>query len=245
MNRPPAQPPPPTRIEAHALTKRFGAVEAVTDLTFTAAPGTVTGFLGPNGAGKTTTLRMLLGLVRPTSGTATIGGLRYAELPDPPGTVGALLDSAHLHPARTARDHLRVYGAMAGCDERRIEELIGMLELGSFADRPARGYSTGMRRRLGLATALLPDPPVLVLDEPGNGLDPRGIAWLRGLLRSLAAEGRTVLVSSHVLGETQQLVDDVVIIDSGRLVAQGPLAELTGDGTDLEQLFLRATGGHI
>ncbi len=233
----------PIGVRVRALTKRFGPVDAVQNLSFTAAPGAVTGLLGPNGSGKTTTLRMLLGLVRPSSGTALIGGRRYADLPHPARTVGALLDSAHPHPGRTARDHLRVYAAMAGCTDRRVEDVLQLLDMRPFADRRARGFSTGMRQRLNLATALLTDPPVLVLDEPSNGLDPEGIAWLRAFLRSLADEGRTVVVSSHVLSEAERLVDDVVILRAGRLACAGSLASLTADGSDLEQAFLRVTGG--
>ncbi|WP_418607735.1 ATP-binding cassette domain-containing protein [Georgenia sp. SUBG003] len=208
------------------LTKTFGAVRAVDDLSFTARPGRVTGFLGPNGAGKTTTLRILLGLVRPTSGTATISGRTYAELGRPTRTVGAALEAASFHPGRSALDHLRVYAPQVGVDDRRCREVLELVGLEAVADRRVGGFSLGMRQRLGLATTLLGDPAVLVLDEPANGLDPEGIAWLRSLLRHLAGEGRTVLVSSHVLSEVQQTVDDVVIIARGTLVHQSSLAEL-------------------
>ncbi|MEV4244166.1 ATP-binding cassette domain-containing protein [Streptosporangium canum] len=231
------------QVMVRGLTRHFGHVAAVTDLSFTVEPGVVTGFLGPNGAGKTTTLRMLLGLVRPTSGTATIGGRRYADLPHPARTVGAVLDASSFHPGRSARNHLRVYGDMIGCSERRIDEVVDLLGMPEFADRPVRGFSTGMRQRLNLATAMLGDPPVLVLDEPSNGLDPEGIAWLRRFLRAMADEGRTVLVSSHVLSEAEQMVDQVLVIRRGRLMSAGPLAGLTGDGSTLEQAFLRLTGG--
>ncbi|WP_329080719.1 MULTISPECIES: ABC transporter ATP-binding protein [unclassified Streptosporangium] len=231
------------RLEVRGLTKHFGQVAAVTDLSFTVEPGAVTGFLGPNGSGKTTTLRMLLGLARPTSGTATIGGRRYTDLHHPARTVGAVLDASSFHPGRSARNHLRVYGDMIGCSERRIDEVVDLLDMPEFADRRVRGFSTGMRQRLNLATAMLGDPPVLVLDEPSNGLDPEGIAWLRHFLRAMAAEGRTVLVSSHVLSEAEQMVDEVLVIRRGRLMAAGPLAGLTADGSSLEQAFLHLTGG--
>jgi ABC-2 type transport system ATP-binding protein len=186
----------------------------------------VTGFLGPNGAGKTTTLRMLLGLVTPTSGSATIGGRPYRALSDPIRSVGAGLDGAAFHPGRSGRDHLRWMAAASDVPAERADELLVLVGLSDSARRPVRGYSLGMRQRLTLASALLGDPRVLVLDEPANGLDPEGIAWLRGFLRSLAGEGRTVFVSSHVLSEVQQTVDDVVIITRGRLAYSGPLAGL-------------------
>jgi ABC-2 type transport system ATP-binding protein len=218
----------PLRIEVTGLTKRFGAVKAVDDLSFTVEPGSVTGFLGPNGAGKTTTLRMLLGLVTPDAGMATIGGRSYAELPAPASRVGAVLDATGFHPARSGRDHLRVYCTVGGYPLARADEVLRLVGLTDAGHRAVRGYSLGMRQRLALATALLGDPPVLVLDEPTGGLDPEGIAWMRGLLREFADHGRTVLVSSHVLSEVQQLVDQVVIISNGRLVRQGTLAELSG-----------------
>ncbi|MEW2441333.1 ABC transporter ATP-binding protein [Micromonospora marina] len=220
-------------IEASGLTKRYGDVTAVRDLTFTVRPGAVTGFLGPNGAGKTTTMRMLTGLVTPTSGTATIGGRLYGRLAQPSRTVGAVFDGNAFHPGHTARDHLGVYAAMAGCPDSRVAELLDLLGLAQAADRRTRGFSTGMRQRLSLATALLGDPRVLLLDEPSNGLDPEGMSWLRGLLRRLADEGRTVLVSSHVLHEVQQMVDDVVVIRRGELVAAGPWSRLAGPPTVL------------
>jgi ABC-2 type transport system ATP-binding protein len=216
------------RIVATGLTKTFGAVKAVDDLSFTVEPGSVTGFLGPNGAGKTTTLRMLLGLVTPDAGSATIGGRGYAALPAPNDQVGAVLEASGFHPARSGRNHLRVYCTVNGYPLSRADQALALVGLAEAGRRPVRGYSLGMRQRLALATALLGDPKVLVLDEPANGLDPEGIVWLRGLLRQLAEEGRTVLVSSHVLSELQQLVDRVVIIDQGRLVGQGTLSELAG-----------------
>jgi ABC-2 type transport system ATP-binding protein len=221
----PGEPDDRTIVIDH-LSKRFGAVQAVRDLSFTVRPGRVTGFLGPNGAGKTTTLRMLLGLVRPTSGSATIGGRRYGELRRPMHTVGAALEAASFHPGRSALDHLRVYAPQAGVDDARCLQVLRIVGLDGVAGRRAGGFSLGMRQRLALATTLLGDPGVLLLDEPANGLDPEGIAWLRAFLRHLAAEGRTVLVSSHVLSEVEQTVDDVVIIARGRLVHASSLPEL-------------------
>jgi ABC-2 type transport system ATP-binding protein len=218
-------------IELTGLTKWFGPVHAVTDMTFTVHPGRVTGFLGPNGAGKTTTLRCILGLVSPTRGHATIGGRAYRDLDDPIGTVGAVLESASFHPGRSARNHLRVMARAAGVPAGRVEEVLALVALTPDADRRVGGYSLGMRQRLALAAALLAEPPVLLLDEPANGLDPAGIAWLREFLRRLAGEGRTVLVSSHVLSEVQQTVEDVLIIANGRLVRQGTLADLEDPAT--------------
>jgi ABC-2 type transport system ATP-binding protein len=214
------------RIDVAGLTKRFGPVTALDDLSFSVRPGVVTGFLGPNGAGKTTTLRCLLGLIAPTEGSATIDGRLYRDLADPVATVGAALEASSFHPGRSARAHLQVMALAAGVDVGRCDELLAQVGLGEVAGRRVGGFSLGMRQRLALAQALLGDPQVLVLDEPANGLDPAGIAWLRGFLRALAAEGRTVLVSSHVLSEVQQSVDDIVVITRGRLVRQGPLAEL-------------------
>jgi ABC-2 type transport system ATP-binding protein len=221
-----------TTLILKGLTKRFGETLAVDDLSVTISPGRVTGFLGPNGAGKTTTLRMLLGLVRPTSGTATFDGRRYDELDAPTREVGTLLEATGFHPGRGARDHLRVLATAAQLPASRVDEVLALVGLTAEADRKVGGYSLGMRQRLGLAAALLGDPPVLVLDEPANGLDPQGIRWLRGFLRSMAAEGRTVLVSSHVLPEVAQTADDVVVLARGRLVRSGALAELqSGGGT--------------
>jgi ABC-2 type transport system ATP-binding protein len=214
-------------ISVQGLTKRFGDVLAVDQLDFQVDPGTVVGFLGPNGAGKTTTLRMLLGLVTPTAGTATIAGRPYRELPDPAHRVGAVLEASGFHPGRSARDHLRVLATAAGLDPRRVDEVLERTGLAAAGRRRVGGFSLGMRQRLGLAAALLGDPEVLILDEPANGLDPEGVHWLRGLVRGLADQGRTVLVSSHVLAEVAQTVDQVVIIDRGRLVAQSTLAALT------------------
>ncbi len=214
------------RIVVAGLTKTYGTLRAVDDLSFTVEPGTITGFLGPNGAGKTTTLRMLLGLITPDAGTATIGGHLYRALLTPNDEVGAVLEASGFHPARSGRNHLRIYCTVNGYPSRRADQVLELVGLADAGRRPVRGYSLGMRQRLALATALLGDPRVLILDEPANGLDPEGIAWLRRLLRSLAGEGRTVLVSSHVLAEVQQLVDQVVILRNGRLVRQGTLAEL-------------------
>ena len=219
------------RIEINGLTKRFGAFLAVDDLSFAVEPGRITGFLGPNGAGKTTTLRMLLGLVHPTSGTATIDGAAYRDLADPLGTVGAALEATSFHPGRSGRDHLRVLAAAAGIPDSRVDEMLALTGIPAFARRRAGAYSMGMRQRLGLAAALLGDPQVLILDEPANGLDPEGIRWLRGFLRHLSADqGKTILVSSHLLQEVEQTVDDVVIIANGVLVKQGTMAELGGGG---------------
>ena len=215
------------RIVVSGLTKRFGAVTAVEDLSFTVEHGSITGFLGPNGAGKTTTLRMLLGLVTPDAGSATIGGRPYRDLPRPYDEVGAALEATGFHPARSGRNHLRVYCSVNGYPGRRADEVLDVVGLSDAGRRAVGGYSLGMRQRLALAAALLGDPQVLVLDEPANGLDPEGIAWLRRLLRDLAAQGRTVLVSSHLLAEAQQLLDHVVIIHRGRCVRQGGLAELS------------------
>ena len=213
-------------IEVSGLTKRFGEVLAVDDLSFTVDEGRIVGFLGPNGAGKTTTLRMLLGLVNPTAGSSTVFGTPYGHLDDPVHTVGAVLDGGMLHPGRTGRNHLLALAKEAGVAAPRVDELLELVALSDAANRRAGGYSLGMRQRLGLASALLGDPKVLVLDEPANGLDPQGIRWLRDFLRALAREGRAVLVSSHVLAEVSQTADDIVVIAKGRAVAQGALAEL-------------------
>ena len=213
-------------IEVQGLSKRFGSVVAVDDLSFTVEQGAVTGFLGPNGAGKTTTLRMLLGLVRPTAGRALVNGAPYQDLPEPAGVVGAVLESSGFHPARTARNHLRTIALAAGIDRRRVDEVLELVGLRPDADRRVGGFSMGMRQRLELARAMLGDPDVLVLDEPANGLDPQGIAWLRGFLRWFAGEGRVVLISSHLLAEAAQTVDDVVIVSRGRMAGHGPLHEL-------------------
>ncbi|WP_330308462.1 MULTISPECIES: ABC transporter ATP-binding protein [unclassified Streptomyces] len=229
-------------ITVTGLTKRYGTVTAVDGLTFEVEPGTVTGFLGPNGAGKTTTLRMLLGLVTPTAGRALIDGRLYAELSEPRRTVGAVLEATGFHPGRRGRDHLRILASAAGIPYTRVDEVLERVGLADAADRRVGGYSLGMRQRLGLASALLGDPRVLVLDEPANGLDPAGMAELRDLLRELAAESRTVLMSSHVLSEVAQTVDRVVIVADGTLRYAGPLTDLThAQGETLEAAFLRLT----
>jgi ABC-2 type transport system ATP-binding protein len=216
---------------------------AVENVSFTVSYGRITGFLGPNGAGKTTTLRMILGLIRPDAGTAAVAGKPYPKLANPAGTVGALLDDA-AHPGRTGRDHLRVFAAAAGLPGHQADHLLDLVGLAHAARQRAGRYSLGMRQRLALATALLGDPEVLVLDEPANGLDPQGIRWLRDLLRTLAAEGRAVLVSSHLLAEAAQTVDDVVVISRGQIVAQAPLGDLlaTRPGATLEDIYLELTG---
>ena len=215
-----------TTLVFDGLTKHFGTTTAVDGLTARVSPGRVTAFLGPNGAGKTTTLRMLLGLVRPTSGTATFDGRAYEELAEPVREVGTLLEATGFHPGRRARDHLRVLTTAARLPAHRPDEVLAQVGLADAADRKVGGFSLGMRQRLGLAAALLGDPPVLVLDEPANGLDPQGIRWLRSFLRDLAGQGRTVLVSSHVLPEVEQTADDVIVLARGRLVQQGTLADL-------------------
>ncbi|WP_169583558.1 MULTISPECIES: ATP-binding cassette domain-containing protein [Microbacterium] len=214
-------------LEFSGATKRFGRVTAVSEFTARVEPGLVTGFLGPNGAGKTTSLRLLLGLVRPSSGAATIGGVRYGKLKHPLQTVGAVLEASSFHPGRTGHAHLRVYAQAARIPTSRVDDVLGLVGLEDAAGRKVGGYSLGMRQRLGLAYALLGDPGVLVLDEPTNGLDPEGIKWIRGFLRQLAREGRTVFVSSHLLAEVQQTVDALLIISAGRLVFQGSLEELS------------------
>jgi ABC-2 type transport system ATP-binding protein len=228
-------------ISFRKLTKRYGPVLAVDDLSFDVRPGTVTGFLGPNGSGKTTTLRILLGLAAPTSGTATIGGLAYQQLPDPVRQVGAALDSNTFHPGRSAAAHLRVLTTAAGLPRRRVDEVLGLVGLADVAGRKVGGFSLGMRQRLALATALLGDPEVLVLDEPANGLDPGGTAWLRATLRDLAREGRTIVVASHVLGEVTLTADHVVIVSAGELRFAGPLSEIGDTHGALESAFLTLT----
>jgi ABC-2 type transport system ATP-binding protein len=227
----------PVRLDH--VTKRYGPTVAVDDLSFEIQPGAVTGFLGPNGAGKTTTLRMLLGLATPSAGIATIFGRQYAELDDPLGTVGAVLETATLHPWRTARQHLRIVAAAAGIDEARIAEVLRLVDLAGAADRRVGGFSLGMRQRLGLAGALLGRPRLLVLDEPANGLEPEGIRWLRTLLRDYVRGGNSVLISSHLLSEVAHTVDDVVIIAAGRVRAHCALQELTS--ANLEDAFFELT----
>jgi ABC-2 type transport system ATP-binding protein len=228
-------------IRVQGLIKRYGPVTAVNGLSFEVQPGTVTGFLGPNGAGKTTTLRALLGLVTPDEGTATVNGLTYRALPEPLHQVGAMLEASSCHPGRTARAHLRIQALAAEADTSRVDDVLDLVGLADAGNRRVGGFSLGMRQRLGLATALLADPEVLILDEPANGLDPEGVRWLRGLLRGFAEEGGTVLVSSHLLAEVSQTVDSVVIIDHGRLVVQGPVAELTAGGAGLEDVYFQLT----
>jgi ABC-2 type transport system ATP-binding protein len=218
-------------IEIRGLSKRFGPVQAVTDLSFSARAGRVTGFLGPNGAGKSTTLRMLLGLIRPNSGEATFAGTPYAQLPHPSGHVGAVLEEASFHPGRSGRNHLRVLAAAGRHPEAQVTTVLDEVGLAHAADRRVKGYSMGMRQRLAIAAALLGDPKVLILDEPSNGLDPPGIRWMRDLLRSQAERGRAVLVSSHLLSEVAQSVDDVVVVSHGRLRGSGDLATVLG-GSD-------------
>jgi ABC-2 type transport system ATP-binding protein len=226
-------------IEVRGLAKRFGAVTAVDDLSFSAGESTVTAFLGPNGAGKTTTLRMLLGLVKPTAGTATISGRPYREVRN---SIGASLEATGMHPGRTGRGHLRARALARGADGSRVDDLLAMVDLAGSADSRIGTYSLGMRQRLGLAAAMIGDPRVLILDEPANGLDPEGVKWLRGFLRGLADEGRTILVSSHMLAEVAQTADHAVIINHGRLVTAGPITDLTHENTTLEDLFLSLTG---
>jgi len=213
-------------IEVEGLTKRYGSTLAVDDLSFSVAPGSVTGFLGPNGAGKSTTLRAILGLIRPDTGTTTVLGKAYRNLERPIAQVGALLETFDAHPGRSGRNHLRVLAAAARIPTPRVDELLALVELTDSARRRAKGYSLGMRQRLGLAAALLGDPEVLVLDEPANGLDPQGIRWLRDLLRARARDGGTVLISSHVLAEVAQTVDEVVIIHRGKLIQHAAMAEV-------------------
>jgi ABC-2 type transport system ATP-binding protein len=214
-------------VRADSLTKRFGAVLAVEDLSFALEAGTITGFLGPNGAGKTTTLRMLLGLAAPSSGQAYVFDRAYAQLERPAQRIGAVLEATDFHPGRSGRDHLRTLGRAIELPDSRADEVLGLVELQSAAKRRVKGYSLGMRQRLGLAAALLGDPELLVLDEPANGLDPEGVRWLRDFLRELASQGRTVLISSHVLAEVAQTVDQVLIINRGRLVVESSLEQLT------------------
>jgi ABC-2 type transport system ATP-binding protein len=229
-------------IAVHALTKRYGRITAVDDLTFTLEPGRVTGFVGRNGAGKTTTLRILLGLTSPTSGTATVAGQRYIDLRDPLRHVGALIDPGCFHPGRTGRNALRAVARLGRIPDARVDEVLDLVDLTGAAGRRVGGYSLGMRQRLALAAALLGDPGTLVLDEPANGLDPDGVRWLRSLIRGLGEQGRSVLVSSHLLAELAQTVDEVIVIEQGRLVAHDRIAALAGTGTEtLEDVFVRLT----
>jgi len=216
------------RIAVCGLTKQYRDVKAVDNLSFVVEPGRVTGFLGPNGAGKTTTLRMILGLVEPTAGTATIGGVRYGDLDQPIRRVGGVLEASAAHQGRTGRNHLRIICQAAGLPLARADEVLELVGLTAAGERAFRGYSLGMRQRLGVAAALLGDPQVLILDEPANGLDPEGIRWMRDLLRTLAAGGRTILVSSHLMPEMELLADDLIIIAAGRLAARGTTASILG-----------------
>lgn len=230
-------------ITIHGLTKHYGDVVAVDDASFTVTPGTITGFLGPNGAGKSTTLRLILGLEAPTAGEALVDGQPYRSLRRPLTTVGALLDAGWVHPQRSGRNHLRWLAATNGIAAARVEECLAIVGLTEAAGRRAGQYSLGMRQRLGLAGALLGDPRYLVFDEPLNGLDPEGIRWMRTLMRRFADEGRGVLVSSHMLGEVAQTVDDVVIIARGRTLANAPVSDYQRDGATLEDAFLERVAG--
>jgi ABC-2 type transport system ATP-binding protein len=215
-------------ITVSGLTKKYGDRTVVDDVSFELAPGTVTGFLGPNGAGKTTTMRIITGLVPASAGRALVNGRPYTSLPNPGAVMGTLLDAAAVHPGRTGRTHLRILAATIGVPERRVDEVLGLVGLSDAAGRRIGGYSLGMRQRLGIAGALLADPPVLMFDEPPHGLDPEGIRWMRDLLRGHAARGGTVLLSSHLLGEVEHTVDRLVVIGNGRLVADGPIRTLLG-----------------
>jgi ABC-2 type transport system ATP-binding protein len=230
-------------IEVRGLSKRYGPTVAVEGLSFDVRPGAVTGFLGPNGSGKSTTMRMILGLDAPDAGQARIGGNRYRDLPWPLRQVGALLEAKAFHPGRTGRNHLRALAASNGIPGSRVEEVLGLVGLAGVADRRVGRFSLGMGQRLGIAAALLGDPAVLVLDEPVNGLDPEGIRWVRDLLRSLAAEGRTVFVSSHLIGEIARTADHVVVIGRGRLLADTSVAELSARSPSLEEAFFALTSG--
>ena len=228
-------------IEARGLVKRYGSTTAVDNLSFDVQPGTVTGFLGPNGAGKSSTMRMILGLDRPDAGTARVNGQRYHELRWPLREVGALLEARAFHPGRSARAHLTALAVSNRIPRRRVDEVLEITGLGQSADRRAGNFSLGMAQRLGIAAALLGDPAVLLLDEPVNGLDPEGIRWIRGLLKNLAARGRTVLISSHLISEVAQTADQLVVIGQGRLLAQATVAELSARSSSLEETFFQLT----
>lgn len=230
-------------ITIRGLTKRYGNVTAVDDAAFTVTPGTITGFLGPNGAGKSTTLRLILGLEEPTAGEVLINGQHYRDMHRPLVTVGALLDAGWVHPQRSGRNHLRWLAATNGISTARVDECLDIVGLTEAAGRRVGQYSLGMRQRLGLAGALLGDPRYLIFDEPLNGLDPEGIRWMRTLMRRFADEGRGVLVSSHMLGEVAQTVDDVVIIARGRTLTNAPLSNYEGNGTTLEEAFFEHIAG--
>jgi ABC-2 type transport system ATP-binding protein len=231
-------------IEFESLSKRFGKQMAVNSLTAIVESGRITGFLGPNGAGKSTTLRCLVGLSSPSAGTAKILGSEYRQLKNPLSRVGTVLDSRGFHPSLSGKQNLKVVAAAAGISDSRVDTVLEMVELSEAAEKRMKNYSLGMKQRLALAGAILGDPEVLILDEPANGLDPAGIAWLRNFLRKLAEGGRTILVSSHQLAEMQNTVDDVLIINRGMLIAQGSISEIT-KGSSLEEAFLRLTGGQL
>lgn len=230
-------------VQIEGLTKRYGEITAVKEVSFSLHTGTVTGFLGPNGAGKTTTLRLLLGLAEPTAGRALVFGRPYRDLQQPAGQVGAILESDDFHPGRSGRDHLRVLATASDISAPRVEEVLELVGLASAAGRAVKTYSLGMRQRLGLAGALLGEPKLLVLDEPANGMDPAGVQWLRNLLRHFAAEGGTVLVSSHLLAEVAQSVDRVLVIAEGRLLADAAIDEIGRPGESLEDAYLALTEG--
>jgi len=233
----------PATIAVSELHKRYGTAVALDGMTFTAAPGIVTGFVGPNGAGKSTTMRVVLGLDRAQSGSALVGGRDYRTLDHPLTHLGSLIDAAALHPGRSGRNHLRWLACSQGLGRKRVDEVLAMTGMTPVARRKAGGYSLGMRQRLGIAAALLGDPPALMLDEPFNGLDPEGIVWIRGLLKTLAAQGRAVLVASHLMSELQDLAGHVVMVGAGRVVAAGSTAELTGRFGSLEAAYLGLTRG--
>ena len=230
-------------IEAHGLTKRYGQITAVDHLSFDVRPGVVTGFLGPNGSGKSTTMRIILGLDAPDHGTVTINGRGYHDLPFPLREVGALPEARASHPARTARAHLQALAASNAIAPRRVDQTLQLVGLTAAANRKAGQLSLGMAQRLGIAAALLGDPPILIFDEPVNGLDPEGIRWIRNLMRSLAAEGRTVFVSSHLIAEMAQTAERLIVIGAGRLLADTTVAELSASSTSLEDAFLALTAG--
>jgi ABC-2 type transport system ATP-binding protein len=240
-------------IEVRGLTKKYDGTAVVTDLTFTVRPGVVTGFLGPNGAGKSTTMRMILGLDHPSAGTVTVNGKRYTDYPAPMHEVGALLDAGAVHGGRSARGHLLCLAQTNGIGQGRVDEVLGMVGLSSVAGKRPRAFSLGMRQRLGIAAALLGDPAVVMFDEPVNGLDPEGIAWIRNLMKSLAAEGRTVFVSSHLMSEMEYTADHLLVIGRGRLIADCSMAELIarapdGDqtsGSALERAYLALTADSV
>jgi ABC-2 type transport system ATP-binding protein len=228
-------------ITARGLTKHYGRTVAVRDLTFTVRPGVVTGFLGPNGAGKSTTMRMLIGLDRPDTGQATVNGRPYRELRQPLRQVGVMLEARSFHPGRSARAHLRALADSNAIPGRRVEEVLGLVGLGAAGGRRAGKFSLGMAQRLGIAAAMLGDPPIVILDEPVNGLDPEGVRWIRNLMKSLAGEGRTVLISSHLISEVAQTADELIVIGQGRLLAHTTVAELAATADSLEDAFFRLT----